>query len=464
MTPMINTLYLPELREMLANNDKQGLKEFCEALHHPYQTAEFMEGLTPEECWAVLRCADMSDRVDIFLYLPWEKQVEMFETGDPKEAGEFIAFLPPDDRVDLLNELPDEVAEKIMQMTPEEDRHDIQRLSQYDENTVGAIMTTAVAKITENLTPREAVEAAKKQAEEMETIYYLYVVDEEDHLRGLLTFRELICSLGKPDIKVSDIMERNLITIKPTEDREEASMLVAKYDVLALPVVDDEYHLIGIITHDDVMDVVMDEAEEDAQIAAGVSPLEGDYLDSPIHTIVWKRGMWLVILFIGAFLTAFTISHYDEQVEISGLDWLFIFLPMIVSAGGNSGNQSATLIITSLTNGSVHPSDVMRVFRREILIGLSLGCILGLVGIGYSLGFSWMNSEPPWYQVCVILPSTLILVVLCGSIIGAMLPLFFSKVGLDPALMSNPFVAGIIDVMGIVIYLHVALFFLPLLH
>ena len=137
---------------------------------------------------------------------------------------------------------------------------------------------------------------------------------------------------------------------------------------------------------------------------------------------------------------------------------------MIVSAGGNSGNQSATLIITSLTNGSVHPSDVVRVFRREVLIGLSLGCILGLVGIGYSLGFSWMNSEPPWYEVCVILPSTLILVVLCGSIIGAMLPLFFSKVGLDPALMSNPFVAGIIDVMGIVIYLHVALFFLPMLH
>ncbi len=459
MTPMINTLYLPELREMLAQNDKEGLKVFCESLHHPYQTAEFMEGLTAQECWAVLRCADMSDRVDIFLYLPWEKQVEMLETSDPKEAGEFIAFLPPDDRVDLLNELPDDISEKIMQMAPEEDRHDIQRLSQYDENTVGAIMTTAVAKITENLTPREAVTAAQKQAEEMETIYYLYVVDEEDHLRGLLTFRELICSLGKPDVKVSDIMERNLITIRPTEDREEASKLVAKYDVLALPVVDDEYHLIGIITHDDVMDVVLDEAEEDAQIAAGVSPLEGDYLDSPISTIVWKRGMWLVILFIGAFLTAFTLNRYDEQ--LSQCIWLVIFVPMIVSAGGNSGNQSATLVITSLTNGSIHPYDVARVLRREILIGLSLGCILGLVGIGYSLGYSWMNSDVPWYQVSVVLPSTLILVVLFGSVIGAMLPLFFSKIGLDPALMSNPFVAGIIDVMGLVIYLHVAFFFLP---
>ena len=459
MTPMINTLYLPELREMLANDDKQGLKEFCEALHHPYQTAEFMEGLTAEECWAVLRCADMSDRVDIFLYLPWEKQVEALEKSDPKEAGEFIAFLPPDDRVDLLNELPDEIAERIMQMAPEEDRHDIQRLSQYDENTVGAIMTTAVAKITENLTPREAVEAAKKQAEEMETIYYLYVVDEEDHLRGLLTFRELICSLGKPDIKVSDIMERNLITIKPTEDREEASMLVAKYDVLALPVVDDEYHLIGIITHDDVMDVVIDEAEEDAQIAAGVSPLEGDYLDSPIHTIVWKRGMWLVILFIGAFLTAFTLDRYDEK--LSQAIWLVIFVPMIVSAGGNSGNQSATLVITSLTNGSIHPYDALKVFRREIIIGLSLGCILGLVGIAYALGYSWINGIDDWIRVALILPITLILVVLFGSIIGAMLPLFFSKIGLDPALMSNPFVAGIIDVMGLVIYLHVAFLFLP---
>ncbi|MBR0239408.1 MAG: magnesium transporter [Thermoguttaceae bacterium] len=456
---MINTLYLPELREMLANDDKQGLKEFCEALHHPYQTAEFMEGLTAEESWAVLRCADMSDRVDIFLYLPWEKQVEMLETSDPKEAGEFIAYLPPDDRVDLLNELPDEIAERIMQMTPEEDRHDIQRLSQYDENTVGAIMTTAVAKITENLTPREAVEAAKKQAEEMETIYYLYVVDEEDHLRGLLTFRELICSLGKPDVKVSDIMERNLITIKPTEDREEASMLVAKYDVLALPVVDDEYHLIGIITHDDVMDVVIDEAEEDAQIAAGVSPLEDEYLDSPIHTIVWKRGMWLVILFVGAFLTVFTLCHAQEQLD--KLPWLAFFIPMIVSVGGNSGNQSATLVITSITNGSIRPSDFFRVFCREILIGLSLGLVLGLVGIGFSLCYSCMDPDVIWYQLGIILPTTVILVVLCGSIIGAMLPLFFSKIGLDPALMSNPFVAGIIDVLGLVIYLNVALFFMP---
>lgn len=451
---MINTLYLPELREMLADHDSEGLKVFCEALHHPYQTAEFMEGLTPQECWDVLRCADMSDRLDIFPYLPWERQLEMLEVGNPKEVGEFVGQLPPDDRVDLLNELPKETYNQIMKMVPEEERHDIQRLSQYDENTVGAIMTTEVARITENLTPREALLEAQKQAEEMETIYYLYVVDEEDHLRGLLTFRQLISSLGKLDIKVSDIMERNLITLRSTEDREEAAQLVAKYDVLALPVVDDEYHLLGIVTHDDVMDVMIDEAEEDAQIAAGVSPLEDDYLDSPIPTIVWKRGMWLVILFFGALLTACAINHYND--DLSKTAWLIMFVPMIVSAGGNSGNQSATLVITSLTNGSIHLSDFCKVLMREIVIGLSLGLVLGLVGIGYALLF----SQTTGYLAMIILPITLVLVVTVGSVMGAALPLFFSKLGLDPALMSNPFVAGLVDVLGIVIYLNVALAFI----
>ncbi len=451
---MMNTLYLPELREMLAENDTEGLRVFCEALHHPYQTAEFMEGLTAQECWDVLRCAEMSDRLDIFPYLPWEKQIEMLETGDRKEVGEFVGHLPPDDRVDLLNELPEQTYSEIMKMVPEEERHDIQRLSQYDENVVGAIMTTEVAKITENLSPREALEEARRQAEEMETIYYLYVVDNEDHLRGLLTFRQLIGSLGKTDINVSDIMERNLITLKSSDDREYAAQLAAKYDVLALPVVDDEYHLLGIVTHDDVMDVMIEEAEEDAQIAAGVSPLENGYMETPIHTIVWKRGMWLVILFFGALLTACAINHYNQTLAATA--WLIMFVPMIVSAGGNSGNQSATLVITALTNGSIQPADVFRVLRREILIGLSLGTVLGTVGVGYALLFSSTTSP----VAMLILPITLVLVVSTGSILGAMLPLFFSKVGLDPALMSNPFVAGMVDVLGIVIYLNVALIFL----
>ncbi len=453
---MINTLYLPELREMLAEKDIQGLKEFCEALHHPYQTAEFMEGLTALECWDVLKCAPDGLQMDIFEYLPWEKQLEILQAGDRKEIGAFVGNLPPDDRVDLLNELPEKVYNEIMSMVPETERHDIQRLSQYDDQVAGSIMTTEVAILTEDLTPREALEEARRQAEEMETIYYLYVVDKEKHLHGLLTFRKLISSLGKARVTVADIMDRNLITVKVDDDKENVAQLVAKHDFLALPVVDDEYHLLGIVTHDDLMDVVIEEAEEDAYLSAAVAPLEETYIGTPIPVLVWKRGLWLVVLFFGAMLTAMAINHYNKLLEAT--TWLVLFVPMIVSAGGNSGNQSATLIITSLTNGTIKTGDVLHVLLREVVIGLLLGAIIATVGIFYALFFSY--SAHIDIKATIILPITLVFVVTVGSVMGAMLPLFFHKIGLDPALMSNPFVAGMVDVLGIIIYMNVAFCFL----
>lgn len=453
---MINTLYLPELREMLADKDTQGLKDFCEALHHPYQTAEFMEGLSAPECWEVLKCAPDGLQMDIFEYLPWDKQLEILQVGDRKEIGVFVGNLPPDDRVDLLTELPEKVYNEIMRMVPETERHDIQRLSQYDDQVAGAIMTTEVAILTEDLTPREALEEARRQAEEMETIYYLYVVDKEKHLRGLLTFRKLISSLGKPRVTVADIMDRNLITVKVDDDKENVAQLVAKHDFLALPVVDDEYHLLGIVTHDDLMDVVIEEAEEDAYLSAAVAPLEETYIGTPIPVLVWKRGLWLVVLFFGAMLTAMAINHYNSLLATT--TWLVLFVPMIVSAGGNSGNQSATLIITALTNGTIKTGDVLHVLMRELLIGFWLGAIIATVGVFYALFFTY--SAHIDILATIILPVTLVFVVTVGSVLGAMLPIFFNRIGLDPALMSNPFVAGMVDVLGIIIYMNVAFCFI----
>src|SRR3954465_9105062 len=296
---MINPVFLPELREMLELSDADGLREFCTALH-PARTAEFMEGLTSAEQWAVLRHAELLLREQIFAYFPHERQVEIIETQDRGEVAELIADVAADDRVDLLHDVREEVVEELLPRLPLEIRREILRLREYPEGTAGAMMTTEVAKLGEQLTAREALLELGKQAESLETIYYLYVVDDDDHLKGVVSARELVSKIGKPDIKLIDLMTPDIVAVSATEDQEEVARKVAHYDLLAIPVVDGQRRLVGIITHDDVIDVVREEATEDAQQLAAVTPLEEGYLQTGVFTLSWKRGVWLTILFFTA--------------------------------------------------------------------------------------------------------------------------------------------------------------------
>ena len=447
---MTNTLYLPELREMLAENNAQEMAHFCTALH-PARTAEFMGGLEADEAWAVLRHADMELRVQIFCFFEEEKKIEIAETVNRKEMAELIAEMPPDERVDLLEEVDSTVVSELLELVPADERRDIQRLSAYPEGTAGAVMTTEFARLNEDWTVDQAIKEIRRQAKRLETVYYLYVVDEEDHLRGLVSFRQLVTAMGRKDTIVRDLMERDLVTVHVNNDQEEVADKVAHFDLLAIPVVDDEHRMIGIITHDDVIDVVLEEAEEDAYKAVGVAPLEVGYMETDLGALIWKRGVWLTVLFFGALLTAFTLQGYDEVIQKT--PWLVIFIPLIISTGGNSGNQSATLIITALTRGNVTPRDWFRVVRRELTMGLVFGGALGMVGFFCAL---WMT---PSIIYAFEIPITLLLVVLCGTLFGSCLPLLFERLELDPAVMSNPFVAGLIDVFGILIYMNIHLFF-----
>ena len=449
---MTNTLYLPELREMLAANDAAGLEEFCTALHHPARTAEFMEGLTAEETWAVLRHAGMPLRAEIFGFFEREKQVEIIQACNRPEIAAFIANLPPDDRVDMLNEVQPEVVAELMPLIPTEERRDIQRLGAYPEDTAGAEMTTDFARLSEDLTVGEALKEVSRQAAELETIYYLYVVDKEDHLLGLVSARRLVSALGRPNTRVEELMERDLITVNVRDDQEDVAQKVARYDLTAIPVVDDEHHMLGIITHDDVLDVMVEEATEDAYRIAAVAPLEKSYLETRLVSLTWKRGIWLTILFVGAFFTALTLLGYKPFLE--SIPWLVLFIPLVISTGGNSGNQSATLIITGLSTGDVTLRDWWRVIRRELMIGLLLGGFLGATGYALAL-----LMAPNWFAALVI-PLALVLIVIWGTLSGSLLPLLFQRLGLDPAFMSNPFVATLTDTVGIVIYMSVALLLL----
>ncbi len=449
-----STLFLPELREMLAENNEAELREFCEALP-PARTADFMGGLDAQECWRVLQYANPETRNQIFTYLDHSLQVEMISTQDRDEVAALIADLASDDRVDVLNDVAPEIVTDILSRVPAVERRDILRLSAYPEGTAGSVMTTDVAKLSEHMTVRQALDELAQQAGDLETIYYLYIVDEGNHLRGLVSARQLVANINKPHRKLSDLMETELIAARATDDQEEVARKVARYDLLAIPVVDEENRLVGIITHDDVIDVVREEAVEDAQLIAGIAPLDEGYLHTPLLTLSWKRGMWLVILFFAGLLTAFTLERYQGRVET--WPWLVIFIPLIISSGGNSGNQSATLIITSLTSGEVTVRDWLRVLGRELVIGLILGSFLALCGMVVALV---LKEEARTLTSMMIVPCTILLVVTCGALAGALLPLIFKRLGLDPAMMSNPFVAGLIDILGIFIYMNVALWLL----
>ncbi len=442
---MTNTLFLPELREMLAEKNEAELREFCTALH-PARIAEFMEGLDVAEIWAVLRYADETQRSEIFRYFDLEQQAEMIETMDRGEVSQLIAALPHDERVDILRHVDDEVFEDILLRLPTDERRDILRLGAYAEGTAGAVMTTDFARLSEALTVNEALDDVRRQVEHLETIYYLYVVDSTDHLRGLVSLRQLV--LAKGDTKISDIMQCEMVVVFVSDDQEDVARKLAHFDLLAIPVVGRDNRMLGIITHDDVIDVVREEATEDAHRMSAVEPLEQSYSQTSIPSMTWKRGVWLTGLFFMTLLTVVTLGQYEEQ--FAQIKWLVLFIPLIISSGGNTGNQSATLIITAMVNGDVTFHDWYRIAKRELSMGLLLGGVLGCSGFLVALLLS------PGVVEAAVVGITLLLVVVCGAMIGAMLPLALRRAGLDPALMSNPAVACIIDILGIVIYMSVA--------
>jgi magnesium transporter len=444
---MVNTLLLPELREMLTEGNVAELGEFCTALNAG-RTAEFMEGLGDDEAWQVLRHAEVARRAEIFSHFPYERQVSLLGRQDAQEIAELLEEMASDDRVDLLQDLADERVDEILPLLPVADRRDIQRLRAYPDGTAGALMTTEMAKLDEKLTVRQALDELASQSEFLETIYYLFIVGEHDQLRGVVSARQLVSALRSPETPLRDLVETDVVTALTTEDQESVAAKVERFNLLAIPVVDEARHLVGIITHDDIIDVVREELNADAQQMAAISPLDSDFLTVNLFTLSWKRGGWLAILFFTALFTAFALKFYE--LELNKYAWLAWFIPLIISSGGNSGSQSATLVITGMTSGSLQLRNWRTVMTRELLVSMMLGGFVAASGMLVAM------MVAPSVRDALVIPITLFFVVICGCFCGASLPMVFKRLGLDPALMSNPFVAGIVDILGIVIYLNVA--------
>jgi len=455
---MTNTLYLPELREMLAENNAAELREFCVALHAA-RTAEFMEGLTAAEAWAVLQHADDATRAEIFSYFDRDRQVEIIETADRAEMGRLIADLPPDDRADILKSVRPEIVTELLPFIPALDRRDILRLQSYAEGTAGAMMTTSFAKIGEGLSVREALEEIGRQAQELETIYYVYIVDAQDHLRGLVSARQLVSAMGKPNTKIDDLMDREVVTVDVNDDQEKVAQEVARFDLHAIPVVDSEHHMLGIITHDDVIDVFSAEATEDVYRMGAVAPLVENYLEANFRTIWWKRSVWLSCLFVAELFTFTMLAHFEDSIK--KIVALSLFVPLCISTGGNSGSQAATLITRAMALGQVTIGDWWQVLRHELLMGMALGVTLGSIGFvrAFFTPTEILGDADAWALATVI---SLAVTAIClwGTLVGSMLPLIFRRFGFDPGYASSPFVATFVDVTGIFIYFSLAQIYL----
>ena len=461
---MSHPLFSPEVRQMLLENDAEGLKTFCETLH-PATIAEALEDdFSVEEAWKVLEQTGIRDQAAVFEYFPGPWQVLMVEGTGRAHVARLIEQMSHDDRVDLLRRLTPRVAEGLLRLVDEADRRDIATLARYGENTVGALMTTDYAWLPASLTAGEAIDRLRQQAPDRETIYYIYVLEEATRkLLGVVSLRDLI--LAPRSAPIRELMETDVVTLKASDDQEKAADLLARYDFLAIPVVDDEDRLVGIVTHDDVIDVITQEATEDLQRQAGVGAITENYLEAGFVTIWRKRAGWLAALFIAEMFTFNAMAHFDAAMRTVSV--LALFVPLCLSVGGNSGSQAATLITRALALGQVTVGEWWRVLRHEILMGVALGLTLGTLG----LFRTWLltpshvlvNADGtlvPLALLTVTVGLAVTIICLWGTLVGSMLPLVFRRMGIDPGIASSPFIATFSDVTGIIIYFNIARLYL----
>ena len=451
---MAHPLFGPEVRLMLQEDDTAGMKALCETLHPATVAEALADECDVEQAWRFLGHTDIKTQAAIFEYFPIEWQVKMVEGTGRQHMAKLIEQMSHDDRVDLLRRLMPRVAEGLLRLVDEADRRDIATLVKYAENSAGSIMTTDYAWVPASIPVTEALDRLRLQAPDRETIYYVYVLDEQRKLLGVLSLRDLI--LAPRLALIRDIMERDTITVNVNDDREFVAQQLARYDLLAIPVVDDQGRLVGIVTHDDVIDVVVEEATEDVQKFGGVAPITENYLEADFATVWRKRAVWLSLLFVAGLFTIMALASF--QAAMAEVLVLTLFIPLCIGTGGNSGSQAATLITRALALGELTVRDWLRVLRHELLMGLALGVSLGAIGFTICglLPRSILGDKVEWWQLGLIVAQAVAAICLWGTVVGSMLPLIFRALGFDPAFASSPFVAMFVDVTGILLYFSIA--------
>src|SRR5690625_2979248 len=393
----------------------------------------------------MLKLADRARQARVFGYFDHDFQTSLATVMPRTELAAVVMEMRADERADLYKELSDEQREALMPGLAHAEREDIRQLASYEEDTAGAIMTSSYASLSPELSATEALTVLRREAPDKETIYRAYVIDSERKLLGSVRLQDLITAPARA--RVTDIMERTTQAIRVDDSAEEAARLIARYDVLALPVIDANDHLVGIITHDDALDVMEAEATEDFHLVGTVTGLDSSVATATIPMLYRARIMWLMVLVFGNIFSGAGIAHFEDTIAAHLA--LMFFLLILIASGGNAGSQSATLMVRALATGDIGLSDWGRVLGREMVVAL-------LVWLGMAVGFDVIGDVRCGAGVALVIAFSMVLIVIVGSLIGMLLPFILSRFNLDPATASTPLVTSIADATGVLIYFSIA--------
>jgi magnesium transporter len=421
----------------------------------PHELRDAWPALSRDERVESFKLVPHATADDFFLSLSAQEQSELILAMAPGERRTWMRLLAPDDAVDVVQAAPPEAREALLSELDESTRREAQALLAYEEDDAGGLMNPRFARVRPEMSIDEAIAYLRKQTrEKVETVYYAYVLDSQQHLLGVVSLRQLF--LASSDKRVNDVMRRDVVTVTEETDQEAVSHLISEHGLMAIPVVDAEKRMKGIVTVDDIVQVVQEEATEDIQKVGGMEALDAPYFEVGFLSMLRKRAGWLMVLFLGEMLTATAMGYFEHEIARAVV--LSLFIPLIISSGGNSGSQATTLIIRSLALSEVRLRDWWRVARRELAAGLALGAILGCVGIVRIMAWQGIFHSYGEHalKVALTVGFSLVGVVMFGTLSGSMLPFILRRVGFDPASASAPFVATLVDVSGLVIYFTVA--------
>jgi len=441
------SLISPEIKEILnAPDASKHLKEAFDDMH-PYDIFTLCEDLQDNEIAACIKALGIPTGIELFEEFDDQRKEEIFDYFSKEWMADILEEMAPDERADFVKFLPDERLEKVLPLIARAERIDIKKLIEYQEGTAGSILTTEYAALAPDITVKAALEKLKSQAFDHETIYYIYVIDGERKLIGFISLRDIL--VEPSNSKIEDVMHKNVISARVDEDKEIVAKRISDYDFLAIPIIDEGDRLVGIVTVDDVVDVVIEESTEDIYKYGAVGEYI-DYMKSNLFQMAKQRVVWLLILICVGFVAAWVIETNSMQLET--VVALSFFIPLLLGAGGNAGTQSSTVIIRGMATGGIQISDLITVMKRELGVGIIIGTVLaGIV----SIGASWLNQDP---KVGITVGLAMIVTVTLAKTLGAFLPILFKRLKLDPALMSGPFITSIVDIVSLLVYFRIAAF------